>query len=280
MNHVSGSDPLPHERLGCTPGLRKGPTSSSSREVGEPQAAGITAAMPSPRRVADLHEPDLRLIECIIESIDVTATRSAPSCRGPRVVNVLDRFSPVETEGRGRIILLNGASSSGKSSIGRALQRIQADPWFLFPVDSLGEMRSPGHTRVLDEDEIDAMLRRTRMGYHRAVAAVASVGNDVIMDYPLSEPWRVNDLLDVLEGYDVTVVDVRCAPDELDRRERARADRPVGLARSQRVFRHDDRDIAVDTTDTSPEACALAIATELAALNTDKAFDRLRRLRS
>jgi chloramphenicol 3-O phosphotransferase len=118
------------------------------------------------------------------------------------------------------------------------------------------------------------------MGYHRAVAAVASVGNDVIMDYPLSEPRRLDDLLDVLDGYDVTAVDVRCHPDELDRRERARGDRPVGLANSQRVFRHDDRDIAVDTTHASPEACALAIATELDVLGPDKAFDRLRKLRS
>jgi chloramphenicol 3-O phosphotransferase len=92
---------------------------------------------------------------------------------------------------RGRVILLNGASSSGKSEIGRALQRLLPDPWFHFPVDALGAMRSTEHTRALDEDEVEAMLRRTRMGYHRAVAAVASVGNDVIMDYPLSEAWRL-----------------------------------------------------------------------------------------
>lgn len=58
-------------------------------------------------------------------------------------------------------------------------------PWFVFPIDALGAMRSGEHTRVLDEGEGDAMLRRTRMGNHRAVAALASVGNDVIMDYPL-----------------------------------------------------------------------------------------------
>lgn len=186
----------------------------------------------------------------------------------------------MEDDRRGRVVLLNGASSSGKSSIGRVLQRVLADPWFLFPVDALGAMRSTEHTSLLDEGEVEVMLRRTRMGYHRAVAAVASVGNDVIMDYPLSEPWRLDDLLGVLEGYDVTVVEVHCSPDELDRRERARGDRPVGLARSQSVFRHDDCDIAVDTTNRSPEACAIAIATELAALDPDKAFDRLRRLRS
>jgi chloramphenicol 3-O phosphotransferase len=182
----------------------------------------------------------------------------------------------VEAERRGRVILLNGASSSGKSSIGRALTRLLPDPWFLFPVDSLGAMRSTEHVRVLNEGDTEAMLHRTRRGYHRAAAALASVGNDVIMDYPLSEPWRLDDLLDVLEGFDVTLVDVRCDSDELDRRERARGDRPLGLARSQRVFLHDDRDIAVDTTDASPEVIAAAVHTELAALPLDKAFDRLR----
>jgi chloramphenicol 3-O phosphotransferase len=186
----------------------------------------------------------------------------------------------VEADGRGRVILLNGASSSGKTSIGLALQRVLADPWFLFPVDALGAMRSTGHTRPLEDDEIAAMLRRTRMGYHRATAGLASAGNDVIMDYPLSEPWRLDDLLEVLDGYDVTVVDVHCHPDELDRRERARGDRPVGLARSQNVFWHHACDIAVDTTCTSAEACAVTIVDELAALGPSKAFDRLRDMRS
>ncbi len=178
---------------------------------------------------------------------------------------------------RGRVILLNGASSSGKSSVGRALLPMLPDPWFFLPVDAVGAMRSTVHTRALDEGEVDEMLRRTRLGYHRAVAALASVGNDVIMDYVLSERWRLDDLLDVLDGYDVTLVDVRCAPDELDRRERARGDRPVGLARSQtEVHAHREHDIAVDTTSTSPESCARTIAGALHTVPVPKAFDRLR----
>lgn len=189
----------------------------------------------------------------------------------------VDRLNGVESERPGRIILLNGASSSGKSSIGRELLRTFADPWYFFPVDALGAMRSTEHTRALDADEIDAMLRRTRRGYHRAVAGLADAGNDVIMDYPLSEPWRLADLLDVLAPYDVTLVDVRCSVEELERRERARGDRPAGLARSQvLVFDHDDRDITVDTTSTSPLRCARAIAEEMAALRSPKAFERLR----
>ena len=181
-------------------------------------------------------------------------------------------------ERNGRIILLNGASSSGKSSIGRALLPLLADPWFLVPVDAIGAMRSTVHTRVLDDAEIGEMLGRTRLGYHRAVAGLASAGNDVIMDYPLSERWRLDDLLRTLEGFDVTLVEVRCSPEELDRRERDRGDRPVGLARSQTlVYAHEECDIAVDTTSAGPDECALAIANALPAVTLPKAFDRLRR---
>ncbi len=76
-------------------------------------------------------------------------------------------------------------------------------------------MRSTDHVRVLDDLEIVEALKRTRRGYHRVVAALASKGNNVIMDYPLSEPWRLADLLKVLESCDVTLVEVRCSPDKL-----------------------------------------------------------------
>jgi chloramphenicol 3-O phosphotransferase len=177
---------------------------------------------------------------------------------------------------RGRVILLNGASSSGKSSIGRALLPLLPDPWFLVPVDAISGMRSTVHTRQLDDGEVDEMLRRTRAGYHRAVAALASVGNDVVMDYPLTEPWRLDDLLDVLEEYDVTLVEVRCDPEELERRERARGDRPAGLARSQTIDAHGDHDVAVDTTRTGPEEAAAMIAAALPGVPVPKAFERMR----
>ncbi|MBU2665478.1 chloramphenicol phosphotransferase CPT family protein [Actinoplanes bogorensis] len=180
-------------------------------------------------------------------------------------------------ERRGRVILLNGASSSGKTSIGRALLPLLAEPWFFVPMDAIGEMRSTVHTRVLDDGEIEAMLVRTRVGYHRLVAGLASAGNDVIMDYPLSESWRVADLVATLDGFDVTLVEVRCSAEELERRERARGDRPVGLARSQAaIYALGAWDIAVDTTNTTPAECARIIVRELDRLTEPNAFARLR----
>lgn len=196
----------------------------------------------------------------------------------PALASLLaDYGCPVTTERPGRIILLNGASSAGKSSIGRALLPLLPDPWFFVPVDSLNAMRSTVHTRRLDDAQIDEMLRRTRLGYHRAVAGLASAGNDVIMDYPLSERWRLDDLVETLAGYDVTLVEVRCSPGELERRERDRGDRPAGLSRSQTlVYAHGEFDIVVDTTETGPGECAATIAHALDAVPSPKAFARLR----
>lgn len=178
---------------------------------------------------------------------------------------------------RGRIILLNGASSSGKSSVGQALLPLLPDPWFLVSVDAISGMRSTVHRCALDGDGIGEMLTRTRRGYHRAVAALASVGNDVIMDYPLSERWRLDELLDVLMGYDVTLVEIRCSREELDRREQARGDRPAGLASSQStVYAYGEYDIAVDTTSDDPITCATTIVDALDVVPSPKAFDRLR----
>ncbi|GID43109.1 hypothetical protein Aca07nite_03840 [Actinoplanes capillaceus] len=106
---------------------------------------------------------------------------------------------------------------------------------------------------------------------------MASAGNDVIMDHPLSERWRVADLLETLAGYDVTLVEVRCSPEELERRDRERGDRPIGLALSQTlVYANGEFDIVVDTTATSPEECAKRIVHSLGALSSPEAFDRFR----
>ncbi|MBK9726287.1 MAG: AAA family ATPase [Actinomycetales bacterium] len=180
------------------------------------------------------------------------------------------------TASLGRVVLLNGPSSSGKTSIGEAMLPLLDDPWFLVPVDGISGMRSTVYRRSLSDHEIAAMMRRTRTGYHRAVAALVHAGNDVIMDYPLSEPWRLTDLLNVLEGVDVTLVHVRADLHELERREDARGDRPAGLARNQQVFDHGVCDIEVDTMHQSAEQCAAFIVEGLVSLSTPKAFDRLR----
>jgi chloramphenicol 3-O-phosphotransferase len=92
---------------------------------------------------------------------------------------------------RGQIIFLNGASSSGKSSIARQLLLMLDPPHFHMSVDAINSMRVKQKTRELDDAALAAVLTRTRAGFHRAVAGLAEAGNDVVMDHVLSEPWRL-----------------------------------------------------------------------------------------
>ncbi|MDG4862342.1 AAA family ATPase [Streptomyces sp. T-3] len=176
----------------------------------------------------------------------------------------------------GRIIFLNGTSSSGKSSIARELLDILDDGvFFHLAVDTFNAMRTQ---RSLTQEDLDTALRRTRMGFHRSIAAMAEAGNDVVVDHVLSEPWRLIDCLTVLRPQDVLFVGVRCSPAELARREAARGDRPSGLAALQYdlVHQHGDYDLECDTSTASPRECAELIKEFLPHRPTPTAFTRLR----
>jgi chloramphenicol 3-O phosphotransferase len=181
----------------------------------------------------------------------------------------------------GRIILLNGASGSGKTSIAEQLLLVLDEPWFHLPVDAINAMRSRQRTLELSPADLELVLARTRAGFHRAVAGMAAAGNDVIADHVLSERWRLLDCLAVFAAFDVVFVGVRCAPAELARRERLRGDREPGLALAQheRVHAHGHYDLECDTTNASPLDCALSIKAFLARAsdrNEPRAFDELR----
>ena len=139
---------------------------------------------------------------------------------------------------RGQIIFLNGTSSSGKSSIAGQLLLMLDPPHFHMSVDAINSMRAKQKSRELDGAELDAVLARTRAGFHRAVAGMAEAGNDVIADHVLSERWRLRDCLEVMAGDRVVFVGVYCSPAELERRERERGDRPPGVARAQQAQVH------------------------------------------
>lgn len=64
----------------------------------------------------------------------------------------------------GRIVLLNGPSRSGKTSIGKAMLPLLEEPWFFVPVDSVSGLRSTVHQRQLDDSAVSEMFHRTRFG--------------------------------------------------------------------------------------------------------------------
>ncbi|MBY8883478.1 chloramphenicol phosphotransferase CPT family protein [Streptomyces sp. PTM05] len=176
---------------------------------------------------------------------------------------------------RGRVVLLNGTSSSGKSSIAAELLRVLDGPWFHVPLDAFHRMRSD---RDIAPEDLQAEIDRTARGFHRAAAGMAAAGNNIVVDHVLTRRWRLLECLELFTARDVTLVGVRCPLPELERRERERGDRGSVAARQfPLVHAHGVYDIECDTSIADPAACARAIAEFLPVRPLPTAFQRLRR---
>lgn len=134
----------------------------------------------------------------------------------------------------GRIIFLNGASSSGKSSLARALQDALDEPFLHVASDHLVAAGSLPRRRDNSGpfDWWQEMRPQFFAGFHRCLPALAGAGNDLIVDHIIEFPsWR-RDLARLLADLDVYLVGAHCAAEEIDRRERARGDRRIGEGRT------------------------------------------------
>jgi chloramphenicol 3-O phosphotransferase len=154
--------------------------------------------------------------------------------------------------GPGRIIFLNGASSSGKSTLAKAMQAALGEPFLHVSSDllvasgMLPARRDPAGPFAWWEQ----MRPRFFAGFHRCLPALAAAGNDLIVEHIIEfRAWRA-DLARLLDGLDVFLVGVHCDLAEIDRRERdrrgpvSRGDRPDPYLRPVRLrCRHDARDI-------------------------------------
>ena len=178
------------------------------------------------------------------------------------------------------MIFLNGTTSSGKTSIASELIEILDPPHFTLTVDTISRMRSQRRTLDMDRASVSALLRLTTLGYHRAAAGLAQGGNNVIVDHVLSERWRLLDCLQQFEGLDVLLVGVRCSLAEVERRERKRGLRVLGLASEQyrRVHQHAMYDVEVDTEANTPTQCAEQIKAYADKPAGRRVFDDLRQL--
>ena len=180
----------------------------------------------------------------------------------------------------GRVVVLNGASSAGKSTIVRRVVAMRAaagecwihvslddfnaklPPQWLDVVTFTGPNASDGMRFEPSPDGLRVVVgdvgRRLFRAYRRSVALWAHQGFDVLVDEVAFDEDAAQDWSVALAGLRVSWVGLRCDPDVAEARERARGDRTVGLARglSAVVHRHVEYDLELDSTATDPATLA------------------------
>jgi chloramphenicol 3-O phosphotransferase len=195
-----------------------------------------------------------------------------------------------EATGWPRLILVNGPSSAGKTTLCRALQDQVPHPYLVVGFDDFIFLAAERYYRGADtpqQSELDGFTRQgvemvttskpgeppcivARFGpvFRRlidsmapAVRALIDGGNSVIFDHVLHDEAMAESCRTSFAGLNMLQVGVRCPLPVLEARERARGDRVLGRARGLFHVVHTflAYDVEVDTGSMSTESCVEAI---------------------
>ena len=181
----------------------------------------------------------------------------------------------------GVIVILNGASSSGKTTLLRLLQERLEEPYLDAGIDKfIWMLPERWLERPLWDDVLGLATRageagqRLFNGMHHAIAELSRAGNNVLADHVLVEPAWVTECAALFTGLPAYLIGVRCPLEVLVERERSRRNRTLDQAAAQHplVHAHGVYDFEVDTARFNPQECAEQVATFLAAGIPPRAF--------
>jgi chloramphenicol 3-O phosphotransferase len=162
------------------------------------------------------------------------------------------------------VIVLNGISSSGKTTLADALRDQLPQPWFRLGVDDILRLSAA----LVRPELYPSMESATSLlqGAHRAFAAIARAGNLAVLDVVLMTPFLAEDLNEALGDLPMLVVGLDCAVEIAEERQVQRG-REAGEATAQAatVFSYVTPDIVLDTGRLTTEECVAAVAEAVAA---------------
>ncbi|MBM7045162.1 MULTISPECIES: chloramphenicol phosphotransferase CPT family protein [Rhizobium] len=203
----------------------------------------------------------------------------------------------------GRIIILNGAPRSGKSSIVEAIQAGFDGMWMNLGVDAHIRHITPARYRPGiglrpggERPDLEPLIPRFYAALYASIAAHSRMGLNVVAEFGHHDAYSrplgiVADCARQLAGLPALFVGVRCSLDVIMQRrlaegpERQDSYVPVSpdmavpapvLAWQEQVHRPGIYDLEVDTSTNSPQACAEDIRQALnRGIPRPSAFERL-----
>ncbi len=166
---------------------------------------------------------------------------------------------------KGRIIFLNGVTSSGKTSIVDALQEREDFFFYVVANDLFEQMVGDGYLR---RDYWKYLSEVIIMMYHTA-KLYSDMGKNVLIDGILVEREEIkphyHQLLEILRDNPLDVVEVYCPPDICRQRNLRRQDRRETQSdeQAERMAKDIRYSLRVDTSIQSPAECADIILRQL-----------------
>ncbi|OAB35090.1 chemotaxis protein [Paenibacillus macquariensis subsp. defensor] len=168
---------------------------------------------------------------------------------------------------QGIIVLLNGTSSSGKTSISIELINQKEIPFYHLSIDDffnnyndfINNKFPDEPTREIDHQVVSQILDDSIFSvYYSTIKLLSELGFNVIVDTIIVNDKRFNECLDLFFDLPTLFIGVICSKEELTRREQTRGDRKIGLANSQfnTVYCFNEYDLEVNTEELNPIECA------------------------
>ena len=171
------------------------------------------------------------------------------------------------------LIVLNGASSSGKTSTARAIQQLLGSGCVITGLDDILERTQPFGPE--SHNALDAIARSARILWfqatdgrlklfkqlHHEVIALAQTGHDVVVEIAYMDRRALLDAAVQFAPLDGLLVGMKPPLEISEAWETARTDRPRGQARKHYdlVHAHNNYDLLIDSSKMSPQECASAI---------------------
>jgi chloramphenicol 3-O phosphotransferase len=192
----------------------------------------------------------------------------------------------------GRIVILNGAPRSGKSSIVAVIQGTFEGPWMNLGVDVARRITPPRYQpgiglRPGEQDhEVAPFVPVLYAALYESIAAHSRAGLNVVVDVGHHDAEVLSDCARRLAGLGVLLVGVRCPIEVImERRNAAEGGYVIGSptdpipapvrAWQRAVHVPGIYDLEVDTSVLSPEQCADAIRRRLSDRPPPAAFHQL-----
>ena len=156
------------------------------------------------------------------------------------------------------VILLNGPSSSGKSTLSRALQtQIRQERNQQYGIISIDDFMKIATDETIYEDDVFEINE----DMCRAAEEILKESSGVIIDHVITSARIFEQLLDLLGKFQIRTVHVSCPLEVLLQRELARGNRCIGSAEASYTYLYpqDGYDLTVDNAAIAPEENAALI---------------------